>query len=106
MLPAPDFVIDSLDGLSRVLAKDLPAWSAQIVMLSGSWMEKSVADSGLVTLELTTYGSKGGLLEIEKKVVEALENIDVKEIVTGDNQRGISKSQMHSYIFYRPGGKQ
>lgn len=102
MFPSPDWVISSPESLAKVLAKDLDTWSAQITMLSGSWLEKSIHDSGLVTLQLVTYGNKDGLLEAEKVVVEALENIQVKEIVTGANQRGGGRGQLHSYIFYRP----
>ncbi len=102
MFPTPDFVIGSDESLARVLAKDLDTWSAQITMLSGAWLNKSVADSGLVTLELITHGNKDGLLETEKAVVEALESIGVEEIVTGANQRGGGKGELHSYIFCRP----
>ncbi len=105
MFPTPDWVISSSKSLAKVLAKDLDAWSAQITMLSGSWLEKSTNDSGLVTLELVTYGNKENLLETEKVVVEALENIQVKEIVAGANQRGKSVDGLYSYIFYRPAGE-
>lgn len=102
MFPTPDWVVSSPESLVKVLAKDLDTWSTQITMLSGSWLEKSVADGGLVTLALTTYGNKDGLLETEKVVIEALESIGVEEIVTGANQRGGSRGELHSYIFYRP----
>ena len=102
MFPTPDWVISSPESLAKVLAKNLDTWSAQITMLSGSWLEKTTNDSGLVTLELTTHGNKMNLLETEKVVVEALESIGVKEIVAGPNQRGGSRGELHSYIFYRP----
>lgn len=100
---SPDWVINSPEGLAKVLSRDLEKWSAQITMLTGSWMNKlPVAQTGLVTLELTTYGSKMNLLGTEILVVEALESIGIKEIVAGANQRGGSRGQLHSYIFYRP----
>jgi len=102
MFPTPDWVISSPESLARVLAKDLDTWSAQITMFSGSWMKKFTQDAGLVTLELTSYGNKKNLLETEALVVEALESIDVGEIVTGANQRGGNRGKLHSYIFYRP----
>jgi len=103
MFPTPDWVINSPESLAKVLSKDLEEWSAQITMLTGSWMNKlPVAQTGLVTLELTTYGNKMNLLDTEKLVVEALESIGIKEVVAGANQRGGSRGKLHSYIFYRP----
>ena len=106
MFPTPDYVVSSSESLAKVLAKDLEEWSAQITILTGSWLNKSTHDSGLVTLELTTYGNKVELLSIEAVIVEALETIGVKEIVAGPNQRGVGfRGKIHSYIFYRPEGK-
>ena len=103
MFPTPDWVINSPESLAKVLSKDLKKWSAQITMLTGSWLNKlPVGQTGLVTLELTTYGSKTSLLETEKLVVEALESIGIEEIVTGANQRYGIRGKLHSYIFYRP----
>ena len=106
MFPTPDYVVSSPESLAKVLAKDLEEWSTQITILSGSWLEKSVADSGLVTLALTTYGDKVGIFSIEAVIVEALTTIGVKEIVSGPNQRGVGfRGKIYSYIFYRPAGE-
>jgi hypothetical protein len=103
MFPTPDWVVSSPESLAKVLAKDLEKWSAQITMLTGSWMNKlPVGQTGLVTLELTTWGNKENLLDTEKLVVEALESIGIEEVVTSANQRGGGRGQFHSYIFYRP----
>jgi len=98
---SPDWVIDSPELLIEVLRKDLPKWTAQVTMFNGSWITKGTADTGLVTLELNTFGSKQGLLDIESLVVESLEGIGAEGIMTGDNQRAKYKDARIAWVFYR-----
>ena len=98
---SPDWVIDSPELLIEVLRKDLPKWTAQVTMFNGAWITKGTADTGLVTLELNTFGSKQGLLDIESLVVESLEGIGAEGIMIGENQRTKYVSARIAWIFYR-----
>ena len=100
MNPRPDWVVDSPEGLIKLLTRDLNEWTAQLVMLNGGWLKKYTEKTGLVTLNLTTYGKKEGLLKLESLIVESLEGINA-EVTTGENQRSHNGQTQKSWIFYR-----
>ena len=96
----PDWVIDSPEGLIKLLTRDLNEWTAQLVMLNGGWLTKYTERTGLVTLDLTTHGKKEGLLKLESLIVESLESMSA-EVTIGENQRSHNGHTQKSWIFYR-----
>jgi len=100
---SPDWVIDSPELLIEVLRKDLPKWTAQVTMFNGAWITKGTAYTGLVTLELNTFGKKQELLDLESLVVDSLESIGTEGIMTGENQRAKYGAARIAWVFYRMG---
>jgi len=99
----PDWVIGSPELLTNVLNNELPRWTAQVTMYNGAWITKGTAYTGLVTLELNTFGKKQELLDLESLVVESLEGIGAEGIMTGENQRTKYGAARIAWVFYRMG---